>query len=72
MSDNSAIRVIRILERIWAIIALTCLAIGAFETYRLGFEHSYIFFIFTLISGIIFWLRRRRRTLIEEDSKNGE
>jgi len=72
MSDKSAIRVIRILERVWAIIGLTCLSIGAYETHRLGFQESYIFFIFALVSGIVFWLRRRRRTRIEEESKNGE
>ena len=68
MSDKNAIRVIKILERVWAIIGLTCLSIGLWETYRVGIQDSYFFLILALVSGVIWWLRRRRRINIEEES----
>jgi len=72
MSTKSAIKLIRFLERVWMIIGVTAFAIGTYETFTIGFGESYIFFIFTGVAAILYTLRRKQRTRMEQESENGE
>ena len=70
MNSNKQLKLIRFLELFWLVIALFSLVFGAYETIKVGINHSYIFFVFTFIAGILFILRKKQRVRMEEKSKN--
>jgi len=70
MSNERAIKFIRFLERVWLVIGLTSLVVGIYETITLGIATSYMFFMFTIIAGILYTLRKRQRIRMEEETEN--
>ncbi|MBL4657255.1 MAG: hypothetical protein JKX73_04590 [Flavobacteriales bacterium] len=70
MSNKKAIKFIRFLENAWIVVGVTTAGIGIYETFRLGIEESYMFFIFSLLAGILYSLRRKQRTRMEEESED--
>jgi hypothetical protein len=59
----------RILETVWLIVAILSIVAGIHKTYTDGgFRESYLFFIISLISFLMFFFRRRMR--MNEDKKN--
>ncbi len=46
------------MQFLWIIIAIVCLITGIHKTYYQSFSESYYFYIFTLVSVLMFLLRR--------------
>ncbi|MBC7124124.1 MAG: hypothetical protein H5T24_00715 [Bacteroidales bacterium] len=53
-----------ILELIWLALALFCLGMGIWATYK-GFSNSYMFFAMALVALLMYFLRRSRRKKME-------
>ena len=70
VSNKKAIKFIRFLENAWIVVGVTTAGIGIYETFRPGIEESYMFFIFSLLAGILYSLRRKQRTRMEEESED--
>lgn len=70
VSNKSAIKFIRFLEYAWIIIGMTTAAIGIYETVNMGIEQSYMFFVFSAVSGILYTIRRKQRIRMEEEGKD--
>ena len=70
MSATRAIKLIQFLENAWLVIGVTSVAVGIYESFTRGIEESYMFFIFALVSGILYSLRRRQRILMEKESRD--
>ncbi|MBL4733981.1 MAG: hypothetical protein JKY18_01335 [Flavobacteriales bacterium] len=70
MSNKKAIKFIRFLENVWMVVAITTAAIGVYETISLGIVHSYMFFMFSIVAGILYTLRRRQRIGMEEETRD--
>ncbi|MDD2550347.1 MAG: hypothetical protein PHD00_09675 [Bacteroidales bacterium] len=51
----------KILEIIWVILGLACLALGINATIKFGIENSYMFYILSVVAFGMFLLRRFRR-----------
>ena len=66
MTDKRPYKMIRILEMAWLVIGIIAIFIGAYETYTKGIEEGYLFFIFALVAGVIYALRRSRRIKMEK------
>jgi len=45
------------MKHIWIIVAIICLAAAVHSTLNEGIKESYLFFIFALVSLIMFFLR---------------
>jgi len=67
MTDKKLYKMIRILEVTWLIIGVIAILIGVYETYTKGIGEGYLFFIFTLIAGLMYMLRRNRRIKMERE-----
>jgi len=64
-----------ILETTWLIITILALGAAIHQTYKTGFQNSYMFYIIAFISLMMFSFRRYTRKTIEKkdqlkDSKN--
>ena len=70
MANKKAIKFIRFLERVWMVIGFGSIAVGIYETFTVGIEISYMFFIIALVSGILYSLRRIQRTRMEKQSRD--
>lgn len=55
-----------ILEMIWLVLTIFCLALGIYETVRNGLASSYILFLLALLAGLMYFIRRGRRKKLEE------
>jgi 4-hydroxybenzoate polyprenyltransferase len=47
-----------ILEIIWLLIAVACLVLGFYRTYKIGLGHSYMIFIISIIAFVMYSIRR--------------
>jgi hypothetical protein len=65
-------RIIRILEIAWLIIAISGLAIGTFKFYYEGWDEAVFFYIFTLVAAIFYYIRRKQRIRMEQESRPEE
>ena len=63
------IKIVRILEICWLIIAIAGIILGAYQFYVGNSEHAVYFYIFTAVAGIFYYLRRRQRLRLEEQEK---
>ncbi|HQE54029.1 MAG: LPXTG cell wall anchor domain-containing protein [Tenuifilum sp.] len=54
-----------ILELIWLALALFCLGMGIWATYKTGFSNSYMFLVMALVALLMYFLRRSRRKRLE-------
>lgn len=70
MATPKEIRIIRILEIAWLVIAIASIVFGVYETITIGIGESYLFFIFTVVAGIMYGMRRRQREKLQDESKN--
>jgi len=55
-----------ILEMVWLLTSILCLAAGVGKMIRFGFDDSYLFFIFAALSFVIYLTRRHRRRTMKE------
>jgi len=67
MASKNSTKAIRILEIVWLVIAVIAILIGTYETLNAGIGESYIFFIFTVIAGIMHTIRKRQRKRMESE-----
>lgn len=58
MSNHRSNKKITLIEGLWLVIALVCLAISIYQTYSDGIQKSYKFFIFAIVAFGMFSLRR--------------
>ncbi len=70
MATLKEIRIIKILEIAWLVIAIASIIFGAYETITSGIGESYLFFIFTVIAGIMYGMRRKQRERLQDESEN--
>ncbi len=56
----------KFLEISWLTIAVICLGIAIFESFRSGFNENYRFFIFAIIAMGMYFLRRSSSNKNEE------
>jgi hypothetical protein len=61
-------KIIRILELSWLIIAIAGVVFGTFKFYTEGWDEAIYFYIFTLVAGIFYYIRRRQRIKMEQDN----
>jgi hypothetical protein len=61
-------KIIRILELSWLIIAISGVVFGTFKFYSEGWDEAIYFYIFTLVAGIFYYIRRRQRIKMEQDN----
>lgn len=64
------IRAVRILEITWLIVAILSIIAGMHKTYQHGFGKSYLFFIISFISFLMYFYRRNMRMKTKGKSKN--
>lgn len=62
------IRILKILEITWLVVALSALVLGFYKLYIGDHRNAVIFYIFTLIAGLFWFLRRKRRQSLEKES----
>ncbi|MDP4188210.1 MAG: hypothetical protein Q8905_09195 [Bacteroidota bacterium] len=48
-------------EVLWLVVALLCLTISIYKTFKVGLSRSLAFYLLTLLSAVIYLLRRSRR-----------
>lgn len=60
------IKIVRILEICWLVIAIVGVVLGTYQLTQGNREHSVYFYIFTLVAGIFYYMRRRQRIRLEE------
>ena len=53
-------------ERTWLVIALLAIGGAIHQTYKVGFQNSYMFYIIAFISLMMFSFRRYTRKTIEK------
>ena len=51
----------KIREIIWLITAILCFITGIHQTYKQGFQQSWIFFLFAIFAFVLFLVRRNMR-----------
>lgn len=56
------------LEIVWLVTAIICLFTAGHQTFTEGISKSYVFFIFSFVAFLMFFLRRQIRT--SNKSKN--
>jgi uncharacterized membrane protein len=59
-------KIIRILEITWLLIAIAGAVIGAYKLYEGNRSDAITFFIFTLVAAIFYYIRRRQRLRMEK------
>ncbi|PCH96101.1 MAG: hypothetical protein COB85_03930 [Bacteroidetes bacterium] len=70
MATPKEITIIRILEIAWLIIAIASIGFGVYETVTSGIGESYLFFIFTVVAGVMYGMRRRQREKLQKETDN--
>jgi hypothetical protein len=50
-----------IIEIVWLVLAIFCLAMGTYASIRIGFDQSYMFYILSVMALLMYLLRRYRR-----------
>ncbi len=58
----------KVMEVIWLLLAVLCLAMGTYAWYSSGIEKSYMFFLLSVLAVIMAYLRRYRRNKFETNS----
>ena len=57
----------KVLEIIWVVLALVCLALAINSTIKFGLENSYMFYILSAVALGMFLLRRFRRKSLSKN-----
>jgi O-antigen/teichoic acid export membrane protein len=65
-------KIIRILEITWLLIAIAGAGIGVYKFTSEGWDEALYFFIFTFVAAIFYYIRRRQRIRMEQDNRPGE
>ena len=66
MNNSQNLKIIRILEIVWLIIAIASMAIACYELYKTDFQSGHLFFLFTIAGGIMYFIRRNQRNKLEK------
>lgn len=64
------IKIVRILEICWLIIAIAGIVLGAYQFYVGNSEHALYFYIFTAVAGIFYYMRRKQRLRLEKQEND--
>jgi hypothetical protein len=59
-------KIIKILEISWLIIAIAGIVMGAYKMSTTGWGDAIYFFIFTVVAGIFYFIRRKQRIKMEQ------
>ena len=62
-------KVIIFLEKMWMVVAISCVIIAAYLGISGMIEDAYYFLMFSGLATVLFFLRRRTRKRMEEDQK---
>lgn len=62
------IRVLKILEISWLVIAIAALVFATYNLYLGDTNNAIIFYIFTMVAAVFWYLRRKRRQALERDA----
>jgi hypothetical protein len=54
-------KMINILEKAWLVIAILAICIGTFMLIKGAKEDAIYFYVFTLVAGIFYFIRRKQR-----------
>lgn len=66
-------KIIKILEIFWLIIAITGIVMGTYMMSSGNKEDAVVFYVFTLVAGIFYYIRRKQRIKMgKEKAKNNE
>ncbi len=60
---------LRALEITWLIIAVASIVIGMYVSVTKGFGEGYVFYIFTAVGGLMYYVRRKQRLAWEKKPK---
>jgi hypothetical protein len=52
---------LRTLEIIWLIVAIVSMVLGIYISITKGFGEGYIFYIFTVVGGLMYYVRHKQR-----------
>lgn len=61
-------KIIRILELAWLIIAIAGVVFGSYKFAREGWDEAVYFYIFTIVAAIFYYIRRRQRIKMEKEN----
>lgn len=59
---------LRILELAWLAIAICAALLAIYQSYAIGLNNSWYFFIFTFVAVVMYTIRRRQRIKNEESN----
>ncbi len=65
-------KIIRILEMAWLVIAIAGAVIGTYKFSSEGWDQAVYFYIFTIVASIFYYIRRRQRIKMEKDNSPAE
>ena len=57
---------LRALEITWLVVAIVSLLIGIYISIAKGFGEGYVFYIFTAIGGLMYYVRHKQRISWEQ------
>jgi hypothetical protein len=61
-------KIIRILEVAWLLIAIGGAVLGAYKFINEGWDEAIYFFVFTLVAAIFYYIRRRQRIRMQQEA----
>jgi len=62
-------KIITILEKAWLAIAFIAIAAAIFMLIKGAKEDALYFFVFTVVAGVFYFIRRKQRIRIEQNEK---
>lgn len=64
------LKLMRISEIMWVLVAIACLILGTYESSRTGIERNWYLFVFTFIAGVMYAVRKKQRQNAEKSMNN--
>lgn len=61
---------LRALEITWLIVAIVSMVIGMYVSVTKGFGEGYVFYVFTVVGGIMYYVRHKQRIAWEKNKKD--
>ncbi|HET6243464.1 MAG: hypothetical protein H0V01_07955 [Bacteroidetes bacterium] len=62
-------KIIRILELAWLIIAIAGAVLGIYKFANEGLSEAIYFFIFTFVAAVFYYIRRKQRIRMEQENR---
>ncbi|MDQ3192955.1 MAG: hypothetical protein M3Q58_15310 [Bacteroidota bacterium] len=65
-------KIIRILELAWLVIAIAGAVLGTYKFSTEGWDEAVYFYIFTIVAAVFYYIRRRQRIKMGQDNSPAE